>query len=103
MLHDSVDETSRGSWMPEPVQRADGSAKTIQLEAALRAGRQVRLDLHAWMGLERLVEQVGEPFAGVVTGHERKRSILSFRSMRARCRRDFTVPSSSPSARAISS
>ena len=57
MLHDSVDETSRGSRMLEPVQRADGGAKTIQLEAAVRAAREMRVELHAPVRLERLVEQ----------------------------------------------
>ena len=41
---------------------------------------------------ERLVEEGGERFARVVAGHGRKRSSLSLRSVRARCRRERTVP-----------
>src|SRR6202040_1120009 len=87
----------------DAAEQGYGLLQAFQLAPALRAALEVGGHLSPLVRGERPVEESGERFARVVMGHGRKRSSLSFRSARARCRRERTVPSSSSSASAISS
>src|SRR6266850_6074282 len=102
-LEHPVDEARRRTDRRGPAQQRDGVPEALELAPALGARRQVAVEGGALVGPEGPVDQRRERLARVVAGHDRNRSSFSFRSIRARCSLDLTVPSSSSSAAAISS
>src|SRR5205823_5052240 len=70
--------------------------------AAVGARPQVLLHAGSLGGRGLAVDPGREELTRVLAAHEKNRSSLSFRSIRARCSRERTVPGSSSSARAIS-
>ena len=86
------------------MEQAHRLPEPLELPPALGAIVHVALHGHALLARERIVQERREELARVVVaGHRKKRSILSLRSIRARCSRERTVPSSRSRAWAISS
>ncbi len=82
--HDAIHEADRRAHGLDPLEERDSGAQPLQLAPAFRAIGQVGLHQGALPGREDLIEELGHPLAGLVTGHGRNRSIFSLRSRRAR-------------------
>src|SRR5207245_737038 len=80
----SPPRTGRGTHRLDPLEKRDGGAQPLELAPALRAIGQVGVHQGALPGREGLIEELGQPLAGLVAGHGRNRSIFSLRSRRAR-------------------
>ena len=70
------------------------AAQGLELAPALGTALEVRVDQAPLVRGEGLVQIGRQRVARLVAGHGRNRSSFSFRSARARCRRERTVPSS---------
>ena len=101
--HHAVDEAGGSVRGLDRLHERHRALEPDPLALALRARRQMRVQLRLLGGAQRVVGASGEEVARVLAGHGRKRSSFALSSMRARCRRERTVPSSRPSASEISS
>src|SRR5215472_8168086 len=102
-LKHAVDEACGRSGSAERVQEPDRAGETIKFARALGALGEMRGERGVIIEWQRFVHPLAEPFTGLIARHVKKRSSLSLRSIRARCSRERTVPSSRSSAPAISS
>ena len=98
-----IDEADRCACVGHGVEHAQHSRQALQLGRALGAPCEMALHGGALGGRQLAIEQGRMELAILGAGHVRYRSSFSLRSSRARCSRDRTVPSSRPSAAAISS
>jgi hypothetical protein len=100
------DPVHEAGWGPRGLdgpEEADGVLESRQLPPALGAGVEVSVERATLLARERVVQPGRELLARLVAAHGKNRRSLSLRSMRARCRRERTVPTGTSSAAAISS